>query len=216
MSCPNFSKVNADHYYVINSVDEDGNSIDYDFEIESILSFLEDKGWSPDDSWNDVIDSRNIAEKRFYGITPYKTKTSIFDLCIDVQLTAISGRYSGINLDYDLVISTETGGDDWRLSEWDADMLVDSIMGSFKENLDYWGGTEGWNNGTWKLQKDYLHKWVINTLKKYCAVGEWACAVCCNDVLDVQGIFSNGGAVYNKMNGDEENALIKGFKQIIE
>lgn len=215
MSCPNFSKVNADRYYVITSQYEDGTPRDYDLEVEHIIDFLEEKGWSPDDSWNSIIESRNIATKTDW-VSPYKTKTSIFDLKIEVSLTAINGHYSGINLDYDIVITTDTGGDSWNLSQYNAAVLIDCIIESYKENVDYWGDTEHWNIGTFALQEKYLRKWLINTLRRFCALGEWACAVNCNEVLNLVNVFSNGEGIYEKMDGEKENILIRELKEVIK
>lgn len=231
MSAPNFHRFNADRYYVILPTtigyDEDDNEITverdyYDFEdfFDCIIERLKstDDEWEYNPKFNDVMEATSRATRRSWE-SPYAHTDScdLFGFDIELTIYALSGRYSGGNLDYDVKISMPYNCDEFRLSSYgDVGELIDDIMESCKENIEDWGDAYGWNAGTWKLQKKHIEKWLTDMLRKYAAMGELACARNCECVMTCGGIFSNGEAVYHKVNDDTIKRIEQELQETID
>lgn len=231
MSAPNFHRFNADRYYVIMpttiTYDEDDNEImverDY-YDYKDYLDMIAENLKSTDDEWeynpkfNDVMESTSRATRRSWE-SPYAHTDScdLFGFDIELTIYALSGRYSGGNLDYDVKITMPYNYDKFRLSSYgDVSELIDDIMESCKENIEDWGDAYGWNTGTWKLQKKHIEKWLIDMLRKYAAMGELACVRNCEAVMSCGGIFSNGEAVYHKVNDDTIKRIEQELQETID
>lgn len=231
MSAPNFHRFNADRYYVILpttiAYDEDDNEImverDY-YDYKDYLDMIAENLKSTDDEWeynpkfNDVMESTSRATRRSWE-SPYAHTDScdLFGFDIELTIYALSGRYSGGNLDYDVKITMPYNYDEFRLSSYgDVSELIADIMGSCKENIEDWGDAYGWNTGTWKLQKKHIEKWLIEMLRKYAAMGELACVRNCEAVMSCGGIFSNGEAVYHKVNDDTIKRIEQELQETID
>ena len=231
MSAPNFHRFNADRYYVILPTtigyDEDDNEItverDY-LDYEDYLDMIAENLKSTDDEWeckrkvNDVMESASSATRRSWE-SPYAHTDScdLFGFDIELTIYALSGYYSGCNLDYDIKITMPYNYDEFRLSSYgDVGELIAEIMESCKENIEDWGDAYGWNTGTWKLQKKHIEKWLIDMLRKYAAMGELACAKNCEAVMSCGGIFSNGEAVYHKVNDDTIKRIEQELQETID
>lgn len=231
MSAPNFHRFNADRYYVILPTtigyDEDDNEITverdyYDFEdfFDCIIERLKstDDEWEYNPKFNDVMEATSRATRRSWE-SPYAHTDScdLFGFDIELTIYALSGRYSGGNLDYDIKITMPYNYDEFRLSSYgDVGELIADIMESCKENIEDWGDVYGWNAGTWKLQKKHIGKWLIDMLRKYAAMGELACARNCESVMTCGGIFSNGEAVYHKVNDDTIKRIEQELQETID
>ena len=231
MSAPNFHRFNADRYYVILPTtigyDEDDNEItverDY-YDYKDYLDMIAENLKSTDDEWeynpkfNDVMESTSRATRRSWE-SPYAHTDScdLFGFDIELTIYALSGYYSGGNLDYDIKITMPYNYDEFRLSSYgDVGELIADIMESCKENIEDWGDAYGWNTGTWKLQKKHIEKWLIDMLRKYAAMGELACAKNCEAVMSCGGIFSNGEAVYHKVNDDTIKRIEQELQETID
>lgn len=231
MSAPNFHRFNADRYYVIMpttiAYDEDDNEImverDY-YDYKDYLDMIAENLKSTDDEWeynpkfNDVMESTSRATRRSWE-SPYAHTDScdLFGFDIELTIYALSGRYSGGNLDYDVKITMPYNYDEFRLSSYgDVSELIADIMGSCKENIEDWGDVYGWNAGTWKLQKKHIEKWLTDMLRKYAAMGELACLKNCESVMSCGGIFSNGEAVYHKVNDDTIKRIEQELQETID
>lgn len=231
MSAPNFHRFNADRYYVILPTtivyDEDDNEItverdylDYEDYLDMIVDNLKsaNDGWERSSKYNEVMGVTSRAIRRSWD-SPYAHTDScdLFGFDIELTIYALGGRYSGGNLDYDIKIITPYNYDEFRLSIYsDVGDLIADIMESCKENIEDWGDAYGWNAGTWKLQKKHIEKWLTDMLRKYAAMGELACVRNCEAVMNCDGIFSNGEAIYSKVNDDTIKRIEQELQETID
>ncbi|MEE3385179.1 MAG: hypothetical protein VZR36_08875 [Prevotella sp.] len=227
MSAPNFHRFNADRYYVILPTIEDADGEVYEreyYDFEDLFDCIIERLKSTDDEWeynpkfNDVMEATSRATRRSWE-SPYAHTDScdLFGFDIELTIYALSGRYSGGNLDYDIKITMPYNCDEFRLSSYsDVGELIADIMESCKENIEDWGDVYGWNTGTWKLQKKHIEKWLIDMLRKYAAMGELACVRNCEEVMCCGGIFSNGEAVYHKVNDDTIKRIEQELQETID
>lgn len=215
MSCPNFHKVHARNYYVVGDettcydvemgkdVPCQKESEDYDMDIDFACECGKEKGFTPLDTndrsnYTQSMGSTAIMEKSgWYAFGKKSADMSFNNFEFSQEIYVHSGYYSGMNYDWDILIS-DNFGYNFRLSEYyDVDSLIEDITDTWQEEAsDTW--YDGWNAGMAKIQKKNLKKWLVKMIDKFSDEADDMCRDICEDVYVCGGIFSNGEAIYYK------------------
>ena len=76
--------------------------------------------------------------------------------------------------------------------------MIDSILSDMEAEVLYQQGYDGWNVGIWKMNKEKVRTWLLNTtMKEYDKCNDF-CEKNCETKLVCMGVFSNGEAVYRR------------------
>ena len=211
MSTANFSKVNANNYYVIldtfKDEDENGNEVErykeswYYDELKDLITYGADEkfgGW-------DRIEGGD-GNRNYYGTyicekdTVWNTFGSKAPWFLEVGITPTiimrSGYYSGATLDYELRI-TDSRSNEVKLSDYDdlGDLLND-MMDNLYELVEWHGHECGWTTGTFKMQRKNIERWLEAKILEVIDECEAICAANAEETLVCGGRFSNGEAIY--------------------
>lgn len=211
MSAPNFTKVNAHSYYVVSDtttyLDENDvekqcmkDEVDYDMDIDNLKVLGQNRGFhSYDknnyDDYNCNLDSFPLLYK--YKGFQYGKDEYINSFNIEGRIYAIGGRYAGMNYDWDLIFQLNSG-DNFYLSDYeDEEAMLNDIMEGWEYiALNY---TDNWNAGLVKIYKDKVRKFIEDKIDICSTEYDNLCKDACDMILECTGIFSNGEAVYQKV-----------------
>lgn len=215
MSAKNFSRDNAQNYYVIHSTymgeDENGNEVeiqrdewDYDCLKEDIYYYAKETygGYDLVEGYggNRNYPAAKVCEKDTLCESFGTKKPWFLEVGITPTILMRSGYYSGTNLDYEIKME-DAYGNSVELSDCTgvADM-VDTMLCHLEEMVEYHGIDEKWNLGTFKLQKKNIEKWLTDRLTQMIDECEDICQTMCDETYVCVGVFSNGEAIYEKAN----------------
>lgn len=214
MSAPNFTKINARNYYVLNHtstyIDDDGKEkqitkdyIDYSLDIENAKELGEKRnfhsyGKFKHEDYNNNLDAYPFLwkNKEFQ----YGKDNFLNSFNIEGRIYAIGGRYYGMNYDWDIVLGWNAG-EEFLLSDYnDEESMIEDFM-------KVWEGTafnycDNWNAGLVKLHKDKIRNLIEKQIDICSDECDNLCRDACDEILVCTNIFSNGEAIYQKaLNG---------------
>lgn len=198
MSCPNFYKVNARNYYVIEPtyVDEDGNKVRkgyYDFEndIESACYIGNARGFKQGGTYVPYMDAHPIMEKEIwqnYG------KTEIGEFLFTKQIFINQGRYLGANFDWNFSIC-DCYGNKWDFCDFSSkESFISEIVKKWKLTA-----VDAWNEGLAKIHEKNVKKWLEKVVDEVLDETDNFCKELCDNEYICSGVFSNGEAIYTKV-----------------
>ena len=216
MSTCNFSKVNADNYYVIYSTykdeDIDGNEVeyqrdewDYDCLMECINDYANNTygGYDRVDGYdgNRNYPASKVCEKDTEWETFGTKKPWFLEVGVVSTILMRSGYYSGGNLDYDITLIDCQGRNTIKLSEYyDLGDMIDDMLDTLEEIVGDCGHDceHPWNLGTFKMQRKNIEKWLTDRILNMIEECEDICQKMCDETYVCGGVFSNGEAIYYK------------------
>lgn len=207
MSTANFSVINARGYYTILDTyeceDENGVMQTYqrdEWDFEDIMNNIRynSKFPYPSKDWNDKMDAKELcmaSEWEIFGNGNAWTT----DMCVESTIVIRSGYYSGAVLDYDIRLETSQG-DEFFLSDYDnVDDMVDNYLDIVGDIVSWKGHNHKWNDGTFKIQKKNIRKWIEKRVEDEIEKCESFCKERCDCQLAVRARFSNGETWYTKV-----------------
>lgn len=206
MSTANFCTINAQRTYAVRTVEYYDPATD-EFLDEyrdgcEILNreFLEDDiqgagalhGWTledePEDDYNRSYPGSTILSKHFSVDGTHSNYT------LTAKIILRSGYYFGACLDWDICGDSYDG----NLSACRGDM--DDFAGILADGeLSYLDYYEHWNSGLQKMNQGRIQKRFRAALEQIAAACEKFCAENCDDKLACLGHFSNGEAIYQRI-----------------
>ncbi len=213
MATSNFYIKNAKSYYAFNDTYEVENDEgvmeevtrdewDWDNLMEYIL-YRGEEGkvfdCRPTKGYNGRMEARNICETNTDWMTFGNGNAWTTETDVESVIVIRSGYYEGAVLDYDIKVSTSQG-DNFYLSEYDSvDDMVEDYLDAL-ENIISWKGYEHrWNEGTFKMQKKNIRKWIEKRINAHVEKCEKFCKENCDVELCVSARFSNGETWYSKV-----------------
>ena len=213
MATCNFWLKNAQSYYAFNDTCEYENEEGVMEEVprdewdwDDLLDCIRYRGEEgkifdcrPTKDYNRRMEARNVCETNtdwtaFGNGNAWTTETNV-----ESVIVIRSGYYEGAVLDYDIMVST-CEGDNFYLSEYDCveDMVEDYL--DALENIISWKGYQHrWNEGTFKMQKKNIRKWIGKRINAHVEKCEKFCKENCDMELCVSARFSNGETWYSKV-----------------
>lgn len=193
MSTPNFSKYNTTNYCVI--LDEN-HTDDYDYLLEDLGYCAEDCGFYTTSDYNDSMKMNVFAERSGYE---NKYNTDLTEVEMTAQVGIINGYYADATLDFDIILTPTISGYKYRLSVFGSIFeMIDSILSDMEAEVLCQQGYDTWNVGIWKMNKEKVRTWLLNTImKEYDKCNDF-CEKNCETKLVCMGVFSNGEAVYRR------------------
>jgi hypothetical protein len=209
MSTPNFHKVHARNYYVVNDEttyydEEQGKDVpyrkeseDYDLDIEDACEYGKECGFTTLNTRDRSNYTRSMgstaimAKSDWYSFGKKSAGIAFNNFEFSQEIYVQNGYYFGMNYDWDININDNFGGN-FRLSEYDdVDSMVDDIMDAWQEEA-----SDEWNAGMTKIQSKNLKRWLLKMIDKFSDEADDMCRDICEDVYVCGGIFSNGEAIY--------------------
>lgn len=203
MATANFTKYNANDYYVLLPTyeDEKGNTIekdDIDFENDMgcIIARGEDKGFSKyngrEFALGDTLPLLTKLEYPMFGKKEWDGDINVFRITVAIYVH--SGHYTGANLDYDIIVGMNYTLPKCLSDFSDADDMAEEALEEFYDDC-----REMYSEGYYKLMKDKAKKWLSKTIEDFAKEADNFCKECCDEVYGCTGVFSNGEAVYHKV-----------------
>lgn len=203
MATANFTKYNANYYYVLLPTyeDEKGNTIekdDIDFEndMDCIIARGEDKGFSKyngrEFALGDTLPLLTKLEYPMFGKKEWDGDINVFRITVAIYVH--SGHYTGANLDYDIIVDMNYTLPKCLSDFSDADDMAEEALEEFYDDC-----REMYSEGYYKLMKDKAKKWLSKTIEDFAEEADNFCKECCDEVYGCMGVFSNGEAVYHKV-----------------
>ena len=211
MATANFYLINAQSYYVITDdyeiENENGEKevvVRDEWEVQDLLDDIryngKESGLYPNYSkeWNDSLDARELC----YSDTNWErfSKCSLLETNVESTIAIRSGYYAHAVLDYEVKVETSQG-DEFYLSDYDnVDDLIDDYMKTLEGIFEWMRfSDEGWNVGTFKIQKKNIRKWIEKRIEKEIQKCEEFCKANSDVELCVSARFSNGETWYDKV-----------------
>ena len=193
MSTPNFSKYNTTNYCVL--LDEN-HCDNYDIMMDDLGYCAEDKGFNCTSDYVSSMKMSVFAERNGYE---NKYNTELTEIEMTAQLGVIGGYYAEATIDFDIILTPTISGYKYRLSDFGSIFeMIDSILSDMEAEVLYRQGYESWNVGIWKMNKENVRTWLLNTImKEYDKCNDF-CKKHCDIILKCVGVFSNGEAVYRR------------------
>lgn len=217
MSAPNFHKVNASKFYVLDGrtfYNEDGEQLEgwqegcttYDDTEDEIEAIRENAGANERKGWAGYYGSWHVPTKD-YRPAPYGEGVKI--ICQNVALVELSpacnieikteihyrpGHYEARVLDWSIFASDENG------SSFDGEYEPEDVDGLVVDALDFVDWRESyWNRGLIKMQARNIEKKIRQAMERARTLAEDFCRQNCTGVYELAYMFSNGEAGYNKV-----------------
>lgn len=213
MATCNFWLKNAQSYYAFNdtynTINDEGEEVELtrdELEWDDLLDCICYRGKEgkifdcpSSEKYNRRMDARNICEtntdwQTFGNGNAWTTETNV-----ESVIVIRSGYYAGAVLDYDVKVETSQG-DTLHLSDYDnVDDMIDDYMDILKEIVVWRGEEHKWNEGTFKMQKKNIRKWIEKRINTHIENCEKFCKENCEMELCVSARFSNGETWYSKV-----------------
>lgn len=195
MSTSNFRLQCASKYYVLSSYVEEINEQNekevvckdwyhWKFDTERIMEVAEKKDYTRYISGSlkeRPMDNNICCKVLYFGYE-----------CLECYIGLNNGYYEGATIDYDI----HCGYYGW-LSDYDTvdDFIYDIVEGVLTDKLHY----KDWNKGMCIIQRPNLYKKLSGVVFAMIDEAESICNDCCDENLVRVGLFSNGEAVYERV-----------------
>lgn len=192
MATRNFYTKNANNVYAFAMEAED--CFDYDDSIDRIKEVGVSKYGFEETSGNDgdrdfcgfYILNKKFGHKLFYN--------SGLDVSIDITILARSGYYAGYNLDFELEVSNDYYNP-YKLGDYECEEdLIEAMADEFVEDSDVY------NYGLRKCFKERYKAFLEDFIDKAIEYANNVLENLCEEEYRCVGAFSNGEALYQKVN----------------
>ena len=212
MSAPNFNKVNASKFYVLDcrTFWKDGEQLEtyeegctvYD-DTEDEIEYIQENATSAGpksgyyNRWKCPGDSDKYRGRDSVAILEKVEGLNLspacgMDLTIEIQYNV--GRYEAGCLDWSIYACDENG------CSFDGEYAPEDVEGLVRDALDYVSWRESyWNPGLIKMQAKNIAQKVRRAVEKAMEEAEDFCRQNCTGVYELAYMFSNGEAGYNKV-----------------
>lgn len=213
MATCNFWLINAQSYYAFNDTykteNDEGEEVEVvreDWEWNDLLDYICYRGKEgkifdcpSTETYNRRMEARNICETNTKWLTFGNGKAWTTETNVESVIVIRSGYYVGAVLDYDVKVETSQG-DTLHLSDYDnVDDMIDDYMDILKDIVVWRGDEHKWNEGTFKIQKKNIRKWIEKRINTHIENCEKFCKENCEIELEVSARFSNGETWYRKV-----------------
>lgn len=209
MATSNLYKVNASKYYVLTCMGLGRNA-------EGIMEEMPLETWQVDyilddifhngiacgftiatNEWNTRMNAKELSKTEHEWET--FAHAGITDTYVQSVICTRSGYYSGIILDYDIMLENWQG-EQFYLSQYNhVEHMIDDYMQSLK-NIVEQANNEQWNAEMFNLQANNIRTWISNKLQHEINNCETFCKSNCDMEIVLHGVFSNGETIYRQAN----------------